>query len=95
LKIGTLVRTSVLRMTFAVASGCPYQRDFALAHAQLMGAAAGRRSTNKRAVIFEHVNRRTGVAPIETRPGCRPSPQQLPRAFAADLAPALQLLKPL
>ena len=41
LKIGALVRTSVRRITFAMASGCPYQRDFALAHAQLMGAAAG------------------------------------------------------
>jgi hypothetical protein len=40
LKIGALVRTSVRRITFAMASGCPYQRDFALAHAQLIGAAA-------------------------------------------------------
>jgi hypothetical protein len=35
LKIGALVRTSVRRITFAMASGYPYQRDFALAHAQL------------------------------------------------------------
>jgi hypothetical protein len=40
LKIGALVRTSVRRITFAMASGYPYQRDFALAHAQLRGAAA-------------------------------------------------------
>jgi Transposase DDE domain group 1 len=40
LKIGALVRTSVRRITFAMASGCPYQRDFALAHAQLTNAAA-------------------------------------------------------
>ena len=40
LKIGTLVHPSVRRITFAMASGYPYQRDFALAHAQLMGAAA-------------------------------------------------------
>ena len=40
LKIGALVRTSVRRITFAMASGYPYQRDFARAHAQLMGAAA-------------------------------------------------------
>ena len=40
LKIGALVRTSVRRITFAMASGCPYQRDFALAHAQLSNAAA-------------------------------------------------------
>src|SRR5216117_922079 len=29
LKIGALVRTSVRRIKFAMASGCPYQRDFA------------------------------------------------------------------
>jgi len=40
LKIGALVRTSVRRVKFAMASGCPYQRDFALAHAQLTAAAA-------------------------------------------------------
>jgi hypothetical protein len=38
LKIGALVRTSVRRITFAMASSYPYQRDFARAHAQLMGA---------------------------------------------------------
>ena len=40
LKIGALVRTSVRRITFAMASGYPYQRDFARAHAQLIAAAA-------------------------------------------------------
>ena len=40
LKIGALVRTSVRRVKFAMASGCPYQREFALAHAQLTNAAA-------------------------------------------------------
>jgi hypothetical protein len=40
LKIGALVRTSVRRITFAMASGYPYQRDFALAHAHLTQAAA-------------------------------------------------------
>ena len=40
LKIGALVRTSVRRIKFAMASGCPYQRDFTLAHAQLINAAA-------------------------------------------------------
>ena len=40
LKIGALVRTSVRRITFALASGCPYQRDFALAHTALTNAAA-------------------------------------------------------
>jgi hypothetical protein len=40
LKIGALVRTSVRRVKFAMASGCPYQREFALAHAQLINAAA-------------------------------------------------------
>src|SRR5438270_11746981 len=37
---GALVRTSVRRITFALASGCPYQRDFALAHTALTNAAA-------------------------------------------------------
>jgi hypothetical protein len=40
LKIGALVRTSLRRITFAMASGCPYERDFALAHAQLSNAMA-------------------------------------------------------
>jgi hypothetical protein len=40
LKIGALVRTSVRRIKFAMASGCPYQRDFALAHIALTNAAA-------------------------------------------------------
>jgi len=35
LKIGALVRTTVRRITFAMASSYPYQRDFAVAHAQL------------------------------------------------------------
>ena len=39
LKIGALVRTSVRRIKFAMASGYPYQRDFALAHTQLINAA--------------------------------------------------------
>jgi hypothetical protein len=40
LKIGALVRTSVRRISFAMASGYPYQCDFALAHARLSTAAA-------------------------------------------------------
>ena len=40
LKIGALVRTSVRRIKFAMASGYPYQRDFAHAHAALINAAA-------------------------------------------------------
>ena len=40
LKIGALVRTSVRRIKLAMASGCPYQRDFALAHTALANAAA-------------------------------------------------------
>jgi Transposase DDE domain group 1 len=40
LKIGALVRTSIRRIKFAMATGCPYQRDFALAHAQLTNVAA-------------------------------------------------------
>ena len=40
LKIGALVRTSVRRITFAMASGYPYKRDFARAHAELINVAA-------------------------------------------------------
>jgi len=40
LKIGALVRTSVRRITLAMASSYPYQRDFALAHAQLTNVTA-------------------------------------------------------
>ena len=40
LKIGALVRTSVRRITFAMASSYPYQRDSALAHANLTNVAA-------------------------------------------------------
>ena len=35
LKIGGLVRISVRRIVIAMASGCPYQREFAAAHARL------------------------------------------------------------
>lgn len=41
LKIGALVRTSVRRVKLAMASGYPYQREFAIAHTALaQGAAA-------------------------------------------------------
>jgi len=39
LKIGALVTTSVRRIKFAMASGCPYQDDFRQAHALLTAAA--------------------------------------------------------
>jgi Transposase DDE domain group 1 len=39
LKIGALVRISIRRITFAMASGHPYQEEFALAHASLSAAA--------------------------------------------------------
>jgi DDE family transposase len=39
LKIGALVRVSVRRITVAMASGCPYQDEFARAHARLRCAA--------------------------------------------------------
>jgi len=38
LKIGALVRTSLRRIKIAMASGCPYQHEFALAHARLTNA---------------------------------------------------------
>jgi hypothetical protein len=40
LKIGALVRISVRRVTVAMASACPWQHEFALAHAMLRNAAA-------------------------------------------------------
>ena len=40
LKIGALVRTSVRRVVIAMASACPYQHEYALAHARLRNAAA-------------------------------------------------------
>jgi hypothetical protein len=40
LKIGALVRISIRRVTLAMNSACPYQREFATAHALLTTAAA-------------------------------------------------------
>jgi hypothetical protein len=40
LKIGALVRTSVRRVAIAMASACPWQHEFALAHAMLRRAGA-------------------------------------------------------
>ena len=40
LKIGALVRISVRRIKFAMASACPWQNEFALAHARLRNAVA-------------------------------------------------------
>lgn len=40
LKIGALVRRSVRRITLAMASGHPFQNEFALAHARLTAAAS-------------------------------------------------------
>jgi hypothetical protein len=40
LKIAALVRISVRRIRFAMASACPYQPEFAAAHARLAAAAA-------------------------------------------------------
>jgi Transposase DDE domain group 1 len=40
LKIGALVRISVRRIKVAMASSCPYQREYAQAHARLRQAAA-------------------------------------------------------
>jgi hypothetical protein len=40
LKVGALVRTSVRRVTIAMASGCPCQQQWALAHAMLRRAGA-------------------------------------------------------
>jgi hypothetical protein len=40
LKLGALVRTSVRRIKFAMASAFPWQDEFAVAHARLRNAAA-------------------------------------------------------
>ena len=40
LKLGALVRISVRRITLAIASACPWQDEFALAHARLRSATA-------------------------------------------------------
>jgi DDE family transposase len=40
LKLGALVRLSVRRIKVAIASACPWQNEFALAHARLCSAAA-------------------------------------------------------
>lgn len=40
LKLGAFVRISVRRIRFAMASGCPWQPEWALAHARLRNAAA-------------------------------------------------------
>jgi hypothetical protein len=40
LKIGALVKVSIRRVTVAMASACPYQHEFALAHAFLQRTAA-------------------------------------------------------
>ena len=40
LKIGALVRVSVRRVSIAMASGCPWQPEWALAHAMLRQAGA-------------------------------------------------------
>jgi hypothetical protein len=40
LKLGALVRISVRRIKLAMASACPYQNEFSLAHARLRGAVA-------------------------------------------------------
>jgi hypothetical protein len=40
LKVGALVRVSVRRIKIAIASACPWQEEFALAHASLPTAIA-------------------------------------------------------
>jgi Transposase DDE domain group 1 len=40
LKLGALVRISVRRIKIAMASACPYQNEFRLAHALLRNAVA-------------------------------------------------------
>jgi hypothetical protein len=84
LKIGALVctRTSVRRITFAMASGYPYQRDFAIAHAQL--------TNGRRADATERANSHTRPGRPQRRycvrqdsPSCNPPSQRRRRVAAA------------
>jgi len=43
LKIGALITVSVRRIKFALASACPYQDDFRIAHAALTAVWPGPR----------------------------------------------------
>jgi len=66
------VRTSVRRITFAMASSYPYQHDFARAHAQLTSAAAcWRNRTSQRPYstrsIAPPLLRLPGLAAVATR----------------------------
>ena len=55
-EIAALVRISVRRIKFAMASGCPYQREFQAAHARLSAAARKRLSRT-------HPSNSRGTAP--------------------------------
>jgi hypothetical protein len=77
LKIGALVPTSGCRIKFAMASGCPYHRDFALAHAQLDQRRGALTKQKPPPAIFDPANRSIITAPVRTRGGCYPlSPQR-------------------
>ena len=54
LKIGAQVRRSVRRVAIAMASGHPFQNEFALAHARITAAAP--RRTRQRRVLISHDN---------------------------------------
>src|SRR4051794_18742287 len=68
LKIGALVRVSVRRIKFAMASGCPWQREWALVHARLRNAAA-ERGPQTQPATKEHSRVIDGVMVI---PGSKP-----------------------
>src|SRR5205085_8160171 len=80
LKIGALVRTSVRRITFAMASGCPYQRDFALAHTALTNAVPRSRNRQSQRSYSTPANRNSTAVSARTRTGCTAALPQLQRA---------------
>jgi Transposase DDE domain group 1 len=80
LKIGALVRTSVRRITFAMASGDPYQRDFAPCSTHQRCCCGALTNQNTRAIISTPCN--TFTASTRTREGCNPSSSQCQRAAA-------------
>jgi hypothetical protein len=79
LKLGALVRTSVRRIKFAMASGCPYQRDFRhrpCATDQCRGALTKQKQP---AIICTTVNPNTTPAPAQSRPTVELPGQRLRR----------------
>ena len=56
LKIGSLVRVSVRRIKIAMASACPYQNEFALAHLRLAVRSGGCRVNSSRSTSLRRAH---------------------------------------